>query len=206
MSDPILITGASRGLGRSAALHLAQRGAAIIGTYNHNQDAAEVVAAEISQAGGQAKMLALDVSEPETFGAFAQTVRQTLTDAFGADHLGALVNNAGTASYQPIGEVTEPDFDRMIAEHIKAPIFLTQALLPLIADGGQVLNLSSGLARFTLPGFAVYGSAKSAVETLTRYMAKELGERRIRVNVLAPGAIATDFGGGQVRDNADTNR
>lgn len=201
----ILITGGSRGLGRNAALHLARRGADILLTYVSNQKEAEATVQEIQKLGRRARALRLDVGRAESFAAFADEVRATLTE-WGADRLHALVNNAGMGIHAAFADTTEAQFDQLMAVHLKGAFFLTQKLLPLIADGGRIVNLSSGLARFSLPGYAAYAAMKGGVEVLTRYLAKELGPRRITVNILAPGAIETDFGGGAVRDNAEVNR
>ena len=200
-----LVTGASRGLGRNMAQHLARAGVGVIGTYQRSRTEAEGLVTELRQSGVPAAALPLDVSDSSSFGAFADAVRQTLSD-FGVERLDALVNNAGTGVHAPFAETTEAQFDEMVAVQLKGPYFLTQALLPLIADGGRILNVSSGLARFTGPGYAAYAAMKGAVEVLTRYQAAELGARQIRVNTLVPGAIATDFGGGVVRDNAQVNQ
>jgi NAD(P)-dependent dehydrogenase (short-subunit alcohol dehydrogenase family) len=199
-----VVTGASRGLGRSMARHLARAGVGVIGTYRSRKDEAEAVVAEMRQAGVPAVSLQLDTGESDTFAAFADTVRTTL-DGFGAARFDYLVNNAGLGTYAPFAETTQEQFDELVRVQFKGPFFLTQALLPLIADGGRILNVSSGLARFTLPGQSAYASTKGAIEVLTRYQALELAPRRIRVNVLAPGAIATDFGAGMVRDDANVN-
>jgi len=201
-----IITGASRGLGRNMALHLADRGVATIGTYRTNKSEAETLIGEIEAKGAQAAMLPLDVGQSASFSDFAQSVRETLSGRFGTDKFDYLVNNAGMGLHSPITETTSSQIDELLAVHVKAPLLLSQALLPLMGDGGRILNVSSGLARFAIPGYGVYAAAKGAVEVLTRYMAKELGGRQIRVNVIAPGAIETDFGGGAVRDNADLNR
>jgi NAD(P)-dependent dehydrogenase (short-subunit alcohol dehydrogenase family) len=201
-----LITGASRGLGRSIALHLARQGTDIIGTYRTGRAGADGVAAEIGGLGRTALMLPLDVADSASFPAFVAAVTDGLRASFGREQLDILVNNAGLGIQASFAETTEAQFDELVRTHLKGPFFLTQALLPLIADGGRILNLSTGLARFTLPGYAAYASTKGAVEVLTRYLAKELGGRGIRVNVIAPGAIASDFGGGAVRDNAELNR
>jgi NAD(P)-dependent dehydrogenase (short-subunit alcohol dehydrogenase family) len=201
-----LITGASRGLGRSIALHLARHGTDIIGTYRSRRDEADGAAAEIRALGRTALMLPLDVADSATFAAFVATLRDGLRTSFGREQLDILVNNAGLGIHASFAETTEAQFDELVRTHVKGPFFLTQALLPVIADGGRILNVSTGLARFTLPGYAAYASAKGAVEVLTRYLAKELGGRGIRVNVIAPGAIESDFAGGAVRDNADVNR
>jgi NAD(P)-dependent dehydrogenase (short-subunit alcohol dehydrogenase family) len=201
-----LVTGASRGLGRSIALHLARQGTVVVGTYVNRRDDADAVAAEIAAAGGRALMLRLDVADSAGFGAFAATLRDALAGTFGRDRFDILVNNAGIGIHAAYAETTEAQFDELVRIQLKAPFFLTQTLLPLIADGGRILNVSTGLARFTLPGYAAYAAMKGGIEVLTRYMAKELGARGIRVNVIAPGAIETDFGGGAVRDNAALNQ
>jgi NAD(P)-dependent dehydrogenase (short-subunit alcohol dehydrogenase family) len=201
-----LITGASRGLGRNAALHLAAAGVDIIGTYRSRADEAHAVAAEIEQHGGRAVMLQLDVADSSRFAAFAEQIRATLGETFGRQNFDFLVNNAGIGLYASFAETSEEMFDQLMNIQLKGPFFLTQKLLPLIADGGRILNVSSGLTRFSLPGYAAYATMKGAMETLTKYQAKELGARGIAVNILAPGAIETDFGGGQVRDNAELNK
>jgi NAD(P)-dependent dehydrogenase (short-subunit alcohol dehydrogenase family) len=201
-----LITGTSRGLGRSIALHLARQGTHVIGTYLNHRDDADAVVRDIEAAGGKAVMLQLDVAETSTFGRFAVDVRDALRSSFNRENLDLLVNNAGIGIHAPYTMTTEAQFDQLVRVQLKAPFFLTQTLLPLIADGGRILNVSTGLARFTLPGYAAYAATKGAVEVLTRYMAKELGSRCIRVNVIAPGAIETDFGGGVVRDDPAVNQ
>ncbi|SDU85145.1 SDR family NAD(P)-dependent oxidoreductase [Pseudomonas mucidolens] len=200
-----LITGASRGLGKSTALHLAAQGVDIIGTYHSKADEAQAVASQIEQLGGRAAMLQLDVSQSTRFEAFARDIGHKLQEVFAREHFDFLINNAGIGTHASFIETTEEQFDQMLAIHLKGPFFLTQKLLPLIVDGGRIINISSGLARFSLPGYAAYASMKGAVEVLTRYQAKELGARGISVNTLAPGAIETDFGGGSVRDNAELN-
>jgi NAD(P)-dependent dehydrogenase (short-subunit alcohol dehydrogenase family) len=207
MSDPkiAVITGISRGLGRSMTEHLARAGVGVIGTYRQGREAAEEVAAAVRAAGVPGAALPLDVADSAGFAPFADAVRSTLA-GFGVDRFDYLVNNAGIGTYAPFAATTEEQFDELVRIQFKAPFFLTQALLPLLADGGRILNVSSGLARFTNPGYAAYAANKGAIEVLTRYQAKELGERGIRVNVLVPGAIATDFGGGMVRDNPEVNQ
>lgn len=201
-----LITGASRGLGRNAALHLAAAGVDIIGTYRSQANEAQAVAAEIEQRGGRALMLPLDVADSASFDAFVQQVRDGLRDTFGRDRFDFLLNNAGIGIHAAFAETTEAQFDQLVNIQFKGPFFLTQKLLPLIADGGRILNVSTGLTRFALPGYAAYAAMKGAMEVLTKYQAKELGARGIGVNIIAPGAIETDFGGGLVRDNAEINR
>lgn len=201
-----LITGASRGLGRNAALHLAAAGVDVIGTYRSQADEAQAVAADIEQHGGRAVMLPLDVADCASFAAFVEEVRATLRETFGRDQFDFLVNNAGIGIHASFAETTEEQFDQLMNIQLKGPFFLTQKLLPLIVDGGRILNVSSGLTRFSLPGYAAYAAMKGAMEVLTRYQAKELGTRGIGVNILAPGAIETDFGGGLVRDNAQVNQ
>ncbi|KAF1027041.1 MAG: 3-oxoacyl-[acyl-carrier-protein] reductase FabG [Pseudomonas sp.] len=200
-----LITGASRGLGKNAALHLAAQGVDIIGTYHSAADEARNVAAQVEARGGRAVMLQLDVSQSGVFDDFVAQVRSVLKDVFAQEHFDFLINNAGIGAHASFAETTEAQFDQLVAIHFKAPYFLTQKLLPVIADGGRIINISSGLARFTLPGYSAYASMKGAVEVLTRYQARELGLRGISVNTLAPGAIATDFSGGVVRDNKEVN-
>lgn len=200
-----LITGASRGLGKSTALHLAAQGIDIIGTYYSKAEEAQAVVAQIEQLGGRAAMLQLDVSKSATFDGFVGEVGRTLKEVFAQQQFDFLINNAGIGTHASFVETTEEQFDQMVAIHLKGPFFLTQKLLAQIVDGGRIINISSGLARFSLPGYAAYASMKGAVEVLTRYQAKELGARGISVNTLAPGAIETDFGGGAVRDNAGIN-
>ncbi|WP_017316883.1 SDR family NAD(P)-dependent oxidoreductase [Mastigocladopsis repens] len=156
--------------------------------------------------GGKAAALQLDTSNTKTFDGFVAQVKQTLQDNWQTEQFDFLVNNAGTGVYAPFAETTEEDFDHLMNIHVKGVFFLTQKLLPLIKDGGRIVNLSTGLTRSTLPGYAAYASAKGAIEVLTRYMAKELGYRQIAVNTIAPGAIETDFGGGVVRDNPEINQ
>ncbi|NIF25745.1 SDR family oxidoreductase [Pantoea sp. Tr-811] len=200
-----LITGASRGLGRNAAEHLAARGIDIIGTYHSKADEAQAVAGQLQQAGANAAMLQLDVSDSSSFGGFAERLGNTLQQQFGRKDFDFLVNNAGIGLHAPFSETSEAQFDQLVNIQFKGPFFLTQYLLPLLVDGGRIVNISSGLARFSLPGYAAYAAMKGAMEVLTRYQAKELGARGIRVNILAPGAIETDFGGGAVRDNRQLN-
>ena len=207
MTDKIaVLTGASRGLGRNIAVNLARQGVNVIGTYHSRKDEADAAAAEIAAAGARAAMLPFDATRTQSFGDFAASVADVLRDDFGRDNFDFLINNAGIGINAPFAETTEAQFDELVQVQFKAPFFLTQALLPMIIDGGRILNISSGLARFTLPGFAAYAATKGAIEVLTRYQAKELGERQIRVNAVAPGAIQTDFGGGRVRDNPAVNR
>jgi NAD(P)-dependent dehydrogenase (short-subunit alcohol dehydrogenase family) len=200
-----LITGASRGLGRSAALHLAAQGVDVILTYRTQLDEARAVVAEIEALGARAVALPLDTGQSQSFPAFAQQVSEALQSTWQRERFDFLVNNAGMGVHASVAETTEAQFDQVMDVHVKGVFFLTQTLLPLIADGGRILNVSSGLTRFALPGYAAYAAAKGAVEVLTKYLAKELGPRGIAVNVLAPGAIETDFGGGAVRDNAQLN-
>ncbi|MBO9548693.1 SDR family oxidoreductase [Pseudomonas sp.] len=200
-----LITGASRGLGRNAAEHLAARGIDIIGTYHSKADEAQQVAKALEAAGAKAAMLQLDVGDSSSFVDFAERLGTTLQQHFGREHFDFLVNNAGIGLNVPFSETTEAQFDQLLNIQLKGPFFLTQRLLPLLVDGGRIVNISSGLARFALPGYAAYAAMKGAMEVLTRYQAKELGARGIRVNILAPGAIETDFGGGVVRDNQQVN-
>lgn len=200
-----VITGASRGLGRSSAIKLAEAGIDVVITYRSNRAEADKVVAEIHKLGRRGAALQLDVSKVTALDAFAAQLRATLSEQWSRDHFDFLVNNAGMGVHAAFMETTEAQFDELVNTHLKGAFFLTQKLLPLIADGGRILNVSSGLARFALPGYSAYATMKGGIEVLTRYLAKELGPRRISVNVLAPGAIETDFGGGAVRDNAQLN-
>ncbi len=199
-----IVTGGSRGLGKNMVQHIAGRGTDVIFTYQSNKDAADRLVAEVEGMGRRAAALQLDVGDAGAFDAFAGQVGGVLRD-WGTDRFDFLVNNAGIGVHASITETTEEQFDRLLNIHVKGAFFLTQNLLPLMGDGGRVVNVSTGLARFAQPGFAAYASAKGAVEVMTRYMALELGSRGITVNTIAPGAIETDFGGGVVRDNPDMN-
>lgn len=201
-----LITGSSRGLGRSMALHLAERGTDIVLTFRSGEAEAREVAAQIQAKGRKVVALRLDVASSKTFASFAELLKAELARVWQRDSFDYLVNNAGNGVHASFAETTEEQFDELMNTHLKGTFFLTQRLLPLLSDGGGILNVSTGLARFTFPGFAAYAAMKGGVEVLTRYMAKELGVRRISVNTLAPGPIETDFGGGAVRDNPDMNR
>ena len=201
-----LITGGSRGLGRSMALHLAERGVDVIFTYRAAAAEARDVSDRIGALGRKSAALVLDVADSSSFDAFARAVSGELERTWGRDRFDYLVNNAGTSLHAGFAETTAAQLDEIYAVHFKAPFLLTQRLLPLIVDGGRILNVSSGLSRMTLPGSSAYGAMKGAVEVLTRYMARELGGRRITANVIAPGAIATDFSGGLVRDNPEIQK
>lgn len=200
-----LITGGSRGLGKNMATHLAKTGTAVILTYRSNVEEAQNVVGEIEKNGGRAHALQLDVSKSSTFAKFAEDLRAVLKDKFNTDSFDFLVNNAGIGVNAPVTSTTEEQFDELMNIHLKGPYFLTQKLLPIIKDGGRILNVSTGLARFAVPGYSAYASMKGGIEVYTRYLAKELGSRKISVNVLAPGAIETDFGGGHTRDNPQAN-
>ena len=207
MSDSkiAIVTGGSRGIGRNAVLNLARRGVRSIFTYRSNRAEAETVAALAAEAGGPAIVLQLDAGDTGGFADFAEQVRGALA-GMGAERFDYLVNNAGISSAAGLMTITEVEMDALYAVHFKGVLFLTQRLLPLMNDGGRIVNISSGLARFAMPGRVGYGPIKAAVEALTRYMALELGPRRITVNVVAPGAIATDFSGGAVRDIPQINK
>jgi NAD(P)-dependent dehydrogenase (short-subunit alcohol dehydrogenase family) len=201
-----IVTGASRGLGRNTALAIARHGGDVIITYQSRIEDAQAVVAEIEAMGRKAVALQLDTGDVAAFPGFVERLRAALKASFGRDSFDHLVNNAGHGDYAPLAETTEASFDRLVNVHLKGVLFLTQALLPIIVDGGRIVNLSSGLTRMTLPGYGAYSAMKGAVEVLTRYLAKELGGRGIAVNTVAPGAIETDFGGGAVRDNAEINK
>ena len=200
-----VVTGGSRGLGRNTALHLARRGVDVILTYRSQRTEAEQVVAEIAALGGSAVALQLDVAESGTFDSFVETLKGVLSERWQRKTFDSLVNNAGIGIHAAFADTTEEQFDELVRIQLKGPFFLTQKLLPLIADNGRIVNVSSGLTRFSLPGYAAYAAMKGAMEVLTRYQAKELGARGIAVNIVAPGAIETDFGGGTVRDNAQVN-
>lgn len=201
-----LVTGGSRGLGKNAALKLAQKGIGIILTYRNNQQDALDVVREIEGFGVKATALPLNVGDIAGFDAFVKRVQEQLLQVWQRDSFDYLINNAGIGINVPFAQTTEAQFDELMNIHLKGPFFLTQGLLPLLKEGGRILNVSSGLARFALPGYAAYAAMKGAMEVLTRYQAKELGARGIAVNIIAPGAIETDFGGGHVRDNAQMNQ
>jgi len=200
-----LITGASRGLGRNSAINIAKKGIDVIITYNSNKEEADKVVEEIGSLGQKAVAFKLNTSKVDSFDSFFQEVTDYLVKETGDSHFDFLINNAGTALYSSFAETTEDQFDTAMNIHFKGVFFLTQKALNLINDGGRIINISSGLTRFSNPGSSTYASMKGAIEVLTRYLAKELGSRRIIANVVAPGAIATDFGGGHVRDNKEVN-
>ena len=197
-----LITGGSRGLGRSTAENLARRSVDSVVTYRFGADEARAVVAAVETMGGRAVALPLDTAVVSGFGAFVDQLKRSLRDAWGRDTFDYLVNNAGSALNKSIAEPTEEEFDGMMNVHLKGVFFLTQALLPLIADGGRIINMSSGLARYAMPGASAYAMMKGGIEVFTRSLARELGERQITANTIAPGAIETDFAGGALRNNA----
>lgn len=201
-----LLTGGSRGLGKNMALTLAKKGIDVIITYNSKKDEADAVVAEIEKAGQKAVALQLNTSDVKNFDPFFEEVKKALKDTFQAERFDFLINNAGIGIHASFAETKEEDFDLLFNIHLKGVFFLTQKALPFINDGGRIVNLSSGLARFSFPGYAAYATMKGGIEVLTRYLAKELGSRGIAVNVVAPGAIETDFGGGAVRDTPELNK
>lgn len=206
MTKIALVTGASRGLGRNTALSIARRGGDVILTYQSRSADADAVVAEIKALGRKAVAFQLDSGNVAAFAPFVDKLRATLRETWGRETFDHLVNNAGHGDYALIADTTEAQFDSLMNVHFKGVFFLTQALLPLIADGGRIVNLSSGLTRMSYPGYGAYAAVKGAVEVLSVYLAKELGARGIAVNTVAPGAIETDFGGGAVRDNPEINK
>jgi NAD(P)-dependent dehydrogenase (short-subunit alcohol dehydrogenase family) len=192
-----IITGGSRGIGKSTALNVAKRGTGVILTYNSHPEEAELVVSEIKKGGGNAVALKLDVTKTSSFGDFAKQVEQTLQKEWKQKTFDYLVNNAGIAQRTLIKDLSEDQFDQMVQVHLKGPVFLTQKLIPLMADNGHIVNISSGLTRFTFPGTSIYASVKGAMEVFTMYVAREFAERKIRCNIVAPGALDTDFGGGR---------
>lgn len=205
MTTISLVTGASRGLGRNTALSIARHGGDVIVTYREGKDAADAVVADIRALGRKAVALRLDTSKVSSFPDFVLVVRAALRDTWGRDTFDHLINNAGHGEMTAFSATTQAQFDALFDVHVKGVFFLTQSLLPALADGGRIINFSSGLTRVSFPGFSAYAAAKGAVETLTVYLARELGGRGITANVVAPGAIETDFLGGAVRDTPDYN-
>lgn len=206
MQKLTVITGGSRGLGRNTALSVARQGGDVIVTYQSRSEEAQAVLSEIQAMGRKAAALQLNVGEVSSFPAFVGNLRKLLEEKWNRNAFDNLVNNAGHGDYALIEKTTEEQFDALVNVHFKGVFFLTQAMLPLIADGGRVVNLSSGLTRVSAPGWAAYAAAKAAVEVFTVYLAKELGSRGIAVNTVAPGAIETDFFGGAVRDTPEFNK
>jgi NAD(P)-dependent dehydrogenase (short-subunit alcohol dehydrogenase family) len=200
-----LVTGGSRGLGKNAALKIAAKGLGVIVTYQSKKEEAEATVNEIKALGVPAAAIQLNVGESKTFEAFFTEVKDVLKSVFNAEKFDFLINNAGIGIHASFADTTEEQFDALVNIHYKGAFFLTQKALPLLNDGSGIINVSSGLARFATPGYAAYASMKGAMETLTKYQAKELGARGIRSNIIAPGAIETDFGGGVVRDNDQLN-
>lgn len=206
MTKITLVTGASRGLGRNTAINIARKGGDVIITYRSSRNEAEAVVAEIEKLGRKAVAFQLDTANVASFPAFVDNVRAALQQTWQRDSFDHLVNNAGHGDMAMFAETTEAQFDALVNVHLKGVFFLTQALLPLLADGGRIVNLSSGLTRVSYPGFSAYSAVKGAIEILSVYLAKELGARGIAVNTVAPGAIETDFLGGAVRDMPDLNK
>ena len=206
MSKIAIVTGASRGLGRNTALSIARHGGDVILTYQSRSQEAQSAVAEIQALGRKAIALQLNTGDVSSFPSFVEQLKRDLRETWERDTFDHLVNNAGYGDYASIKDTTEAQFDGLVNVHFKGVFFLTQALLPLIADGGRIVNVSSGLTRVAFPGSAAYAAVKGAVEVLTRYLAKELGSRGITVNSVAPGAIETDFGGGRLRDNPDVKK
>lgn len=201
-----LVTGGSRGLGKNMAIAIAKKGLDVIITYNSKKEEAEAVVKEIESLGQKAAALQLNVGDSQTFAGFFEGISSTLKSTFNTDKFDFLVNNAGIGIHNSFIGTTEAEFDQLTNIQFKGPFFLTQKALNVMNDGGGIVNISTGLARFSFPGYSAYASMKGAIETLTKYQAKELGERKIRANVVAPGAIETDFGGGTVRDNEQLNK
>lgn len=200
-----LVTGGSRGIGRESAINIAKKGIDVVLTYNNNREKADEVVYEIKALGQHAVAFQLDTSDIKSFDGFFKEMSEYLEKQYGSKNFDFLINNAGTALYAPFAETTEEQFDKALNIHYKGVFFLTQKSLPFLNSGASIINISSGLTRMSFNNSSVYGSMKGAVEILTRYMAKELAIRGITANVVAPGAIETDFGGGQTRDNKEAN-
>jgi NAD(P)-dependent dehydrogenase (short-subunit alcohol dehydrogenase family) len=200
-----LVTGGSRGLGKNIALAIAKKGIDVILTYQNNQAAADEVVMEIKTLGRKAIAIPFDVAQVKSFDVFVMHLKMVLTDNWNRTDFDFLINNAGIGIHVPFAETTEDQFDQLNNIQFKGVYFLTQKTLSIIANGGSIINIATGLTRFALPGFSAYASMKGAIEVFTKYLAKELGARQISANVIAPGAIETDFGGGVVRDNEQMN-
>ncbi len=201
MKKIAIVTGGSRGLGKDMALSLAKKNLDVLITYNNNETMAEETVADIKEQGGNAAALHLNMSDFNSLDVFVAAVKDTLNSNFNATHFDYLINNAGMGKTVPFAEVTETIFDEFMNVHYKGVYFLTQKLLPIINEGGGIVNISSGTTRFANPGYSVYASMKGAIETLTKYFAKELGAKGIRANVVAPGPIETDFNSAMIRNN-----
>lgn len=198
-----LVTGGSRGIGKNIALKIAEKGLDVILTYHSKKDAAEKVVKEIEKLGQKAVALQLDTSDTSNFSSFLKTVSMYLNENYRTAKFDYLINNAGTGIYKPFLETTEADFDAMMNIHLKGVYFLTQHAVEQLNDGGGIINISSGLVRVTIPGSSAYASMKGGIDVLTRFLAKELSDKKIRANVVAPGAVGTDFGGGANKDNEE---
>ncbi len=196
-----LVTGGSRGLGKDMCLRLAEKGVDIVLTYNNKLQDAQAIVAQIQQGGQKAATLQLNTGDIKSFDTFAAQLQDVLQNTFGATHIDYLVNNAGIGGYSPIADVTEDFFDELLNIHFKGVYFLTQKMIPLMNDGGGIVNISSGLTRVSVVGSSAYAAMKGAMEVVTRYQAKELGVRGIRSNTIAPGAVMTDFGGAHLRND-----
>lgn len=201
-----LVTGGSRGLGKNMAIAIAKKGIDVILTYNSKKQEADLVVKEIQDLGQKAIAVQLNVADSTTFNSFFEEVSSALKNTFQTEKFDFLINNAGIGIHNSFIGTTEAEFDQLTNIQLKGPFFLTQKALNVMNDGGGIINISTGLARFSFPGYAAYASMKGAIETLTKYQAKEFGDRKIRANVVAPGAIETDFGGGAVRDNNELNK
>ena len=201
-----LVTGGSRGLGKDMALNLAKKGLDVVLTFNSKKEEAEEVVSEIEKLGQKAVAIQLNVADVDSFDLFFEKVKTALKSTFDTDKIDFLINNAGVGLHESFSATTTTQFDDLVNIQFKGPFFLTQKALEVMNDEGGIVNISSGLTRFSFPGYSTYASMKGAMETLTKYQAKELGARKIRVNIVAPGAIETDFGGGAVRDNEQLNQ
>lgn len=206
MNKIAFVTGGSRGLGKDMALRIAEKGLDIVLTYKSNKEDAVQVVKAIEAKGQRAFAIQLDTSKTDSFDSVIAEVRKTLNETRGQETIDFLVNNAGIGLGNPIAETTEEQFDTLSDIHLKGVFFLTQKLIPILNTGGGIINVSSGLARFCMPGYAAYAMMKGGIEVFSRYLAKELGSKGIRANTIAPGAIETDFGGGAVRDNEQYNQ
>lgn len=206
MKKIALVTGGSRGLGKDMVLRLAEKGIDVILTYHSQEEAALNVVAQVEQTGQKAAALKLDAGNVKSFDPFFDQLKDVLKNTFHTDRFDFLINNGGIGRNGLLGSVSEDMFDELLNVHFKGVYFLTQKALGLLNDGGGIINVSTGLTRMSMPGYSAYASMKGAIEVFTRYLAAELGPRGIKANAIAPGAIATDFSGGHVRDNEQLNK
>lgn len=191
-----IVTGGSNGIGKSTALILGKRGIGVILTYRSDKKGAEEVVREIEGEGGKAVALHLDLGQKSSFASFTESVKKVLEKVWNRKTFDYLVNNGGVGGGMPFAEMSEEYFDQILNTNFKGPFFLTQNLIEILEDGGRIVNTSSSSSKGSFPGFSAYGASKAAFTSWTRYLAKELSPRRIRVNSVSPGPVHTNLGGG----------